>query len=74
MTLIILFAFPKIRGNFMSTIEPVPTGSTEGPERVPMMQQILDNPFLLLFLGVTIPTVLYILWGVMEIASIPLAK
>ncbi len=39
-----------------------------------MMQRILDNPFLLLFLGVTIPTVLFILWGVMEIASIPLAK
>jgi len=44
------------------------------PERVPLMQRILDNPFLLLFLGVTIPTVLYILWGVMEVASIPLAK
>ena len=44
------------------------------PERIPMMQRILDNPFLLLFLGVTIPTVLYILWGVMEIASIPLAR
>ena len=58
----------------MSTLEPVPTGSTERPERIPMMQRILDNPFLLLFLGVTIPTVLYILWGVMEIASIPLAK
>ena len=43
-------------------------------ERVPAMQRILDNPFLLLFLGVTIPTVLYLLWGVMEIASIPLAK
>ena len=43
-------------------------------ERIPVMQRILDNPFLLLFLGVTIPTVLYILWGVMEIASIPLAK
>lgn len=42
--------------------------------RIPMMQRVLDNPFLLLFLGVTIPTVLYILWGVMEIASIPLAK
>jgi hypothetical protein len=27
-----------------------------------------------LFLGVTLPTVLYILWGVMEVASIPLAK
>ena len=45
-----------------------------GSERVPMMQRILDDPFLLLFLGVTIPTVLYILWGVMEIASVPLAK
>ena len=43
-------------------------------ERVPMMQRILDNPFLLLFLGVTIPTVLDILWGVMEVASVPLAK
>jgi len=43
-------------------------------DRMPMMQRILDNPFLLLFLGVVIPTVLYILWGVMEIASVPLAK
>jgi len=43
-------------------------------ERIPIMQRILDNPFLLLFLGVTIPTVLYILWGVMEVASVPLAK
>ena len=44
------------------------------PERIPVMQRILDNPFLLLFLGVTIPTVLYIIWGVMEVASVPLAK
>lgn len=43
-------------------------------ERVPVMQQVLDNPFLLLFLGITIPTVLYILWGVMEIANIPVAR
>lgn len=43
-------------------------------ERVPVMQRILDNPFLLLFLGVTLPTVLYVIWGVMEVASIPLAK
>ncbi len=40
-------------------------------ERIPVMQQILDNPFLLLFLGITIPTVFYILWGVMEIATVP---
>ncbi len=43
-------------------------------ERIPTMQRILDNPFLLLFLGITIPTVLYVVWGVMEVASIPLAK
>lgn len=44
-----------------------------GHERVPVMQQLLDNPFLLLFLGVAIPTVLYLMWGVMEIAQIPIA-
>lgn len=49
-------------------------GATERAERIPFMQRVLDNPFLLLFLGVTIPAVLYTLWGVMEIASIPLAK
>jgi len=43
-------------------------------ETVPVMQRVLDNPFLLLFLGVTMPTVFYILWGVMEIVTIPLAK
>lgn len=58
----------------MPTTQPPPTKSAETLERIPVMQRVLDNPFLLLFLGVTIPTVLYILWGVMEVASIPLAK
>ncbi len=58
----------------MTTTEPAPAGATQPPERIPMMQRVLDNPFLLLFLGVTIPTVLYLIWGVMEVASIPLAK
>ena len=44
------------------------------PERIPFMQRVLDNPFLLLFLGVTIPAVLYVIWGVMEIVQIPIAK
>ena len=43
-------------------------------EKVPAMQRVLDNPFLLLFLGVVFPTVFYILWGIMEIVTIPLAK
>ncbi len=48
--------------------------SNENEEKIPVMQQILDNPFLLLFLGVTIPTVFYVIWGVMEIVAIPIAK
>ena len=43
-------------------------------ERIPVMQRILDNPFLLLFLGVVMPTVFYVIWGIMEIVTIPIAK
>ena len=47
-------------------------GSPED-EQIPLMQRILDNPFLLLFLGVAVPTVFYIIWGIMEITQIPIA-
>ncbi len=57
--------------NDSTTLQAEP--GSEG-EKVPVMQQILDNPFLLLFIGVTMPTVFYILWGVMEIVTIPIAK
>ncbi len=43
-------------------------------EPVPAMQQLLDNPFLLLFLGVMIPMVVYTVWGVFDILTVPLAK
>ena len=43
-------------------------------ERIPVMQRILDNPFLLLFLGVVVPTVFYVIWGVIEIVQIPIAQ
>lgn len=43
------------------------------PEHIPFFQRVLDNPFLLLFLGIVMPTVFYILWGIMEIATIPVA-
>lgn len=45
----------------------------ESDEPVPVMQRILDNPFLLLFIGVVMPTVFYIIWGIMEIVTIPIA-
>ena len=44
------------------------------PPRVPVMQRILENPFLLLFIGVVVPAVFYIIWGVMEIVTIPVAR
>ena len=44
------------------------------PERIPFFQRMLDNPFLLLFIGVVMPTVFYILWGIMEVATIPVAE
>ncbi len=47
---------------------------SQAAERIPFMQRLLDDPFLLLFLGVVVPTVLYLLWGVMEVASVPIAR
>jgi hypothetical protein len=47
--------------------------SASHEERVPFMQRLLDNPFLLLFLGVVMPTILYIVWGIMELVGIPVA-
>jgi hypothetical protein len=44
----------------------------QGP--VPFMQRVLDNPFLLLFLGVAMPAVLYLMWGLMELTQVPLAQ
>ncbi len=49
---------------------------TEGegtPEKIPAFQLMLDNPFLLLFLGIAMPTVFYIVWGVMEMVAIPIS-
>ncbi len=43
-------------------------------ERVPVMQRVLDNHFLLVFIGVTVPTVFYVIWGLIEITLMPIAK
>jgi hypothetical protein len=51
-----------------------PTSPSEGEnERIPGMQSLLDNPFLLLFIGVAMPTVFYLIWGIMEIVTLPVA-
>jgi hypothetical protein len=40
---------------------------------IPVMQRILDNPFILLFIGIAIPTLTYIVWGIMQLVSLPIA-
>jgi len=40
---------------------------------IPFMQKLLDNSFLLLFIGVLVPTVTYLIWGIMELISLPIA-
>jgi hypothetical protein len=49
-----------------------PSGGADEP--IPFMQRLLDNHFLLLALGVAIPAVLYVVWGIIEVANIPLAQ
>ena len=49
-------------------------GQSGGDEPIPLMQRVLDNPFLLLFLGVTVPAVLYLIWGIINIVQIPIAE
>ncbi len=50
------------------------SGAPEGSAaKIPFMQRLLDNPFMLLFLGVVIPTVFYLIWGILEVAQIPIA-
>ena len=41
---------------------------------VSFMQQLLDNPFALLFIGILVPTVTYLIWGIVELVSLPIAK
>lgn len=43
-------------------------------ERIPAMQSLLDNHFLLLFIGVAMPAVFYIIWGIMEVVTVPIAQ
>ena len=57
----------------MST-EDLEQSNNQETVRIPIMQRVLDNPFLLLFIGVVVPTVFYVIWGIMEIVTIPIAN
>jgi hypothetical protein len=46
----------------------------ERETRTPLMQTVFDNVFLLVVIGLVVPVVFYTIWGLLEIASIPLAR
>lgn len=50
----------------------VTEGEPEGP--VHWLQKLLDNPWLLLFLGVVIPTLSYTVWGWVELVLMKKAE
>jgi hypothetical protein len=46
--------------------------SSEVPQRPIAWQQVIfDDIFLILMLGLVIPTLFYLVWGLMDLASVP---
>lgn len=41
---------------------------------LPWQQAVLDDVFLLMVFGLVVPTLFYIVWGLIELASLPLFK
>jgi len=41
-------------------------------ERIPLGQVLLDDIFLLLALGLGVPLILYIVWGIWDLTQVPL--
>ncbi len=47
-------------------------GREERSERVPWPQLLLDDIFLILMVGLVIPTLFYLIWGLIDLGFIPL--
>jgi hypothetical protein len=50
------------------------TARDEEKSQVPLAQVFFDNIFLLLVLGLAVPVVFYTIWGLFEIATIPVVR
>jgi hypothetical protein len=52
--------------------DPSASATQDGPkERLPWQQFLLDDIFLLTMAGLVVPTLLYIVWGLMELSNVP---
>lgn len=50
-------------------MNPTPTSHEE--EQIPMIQRLFENIWFLLLLGTVVPTVLYTVWGLVELVVLP---
>jgi len=50
-----------------------PNKNSIDESEVPFMQKLLDNSFVLLFIGILVPSATYLIWGIMELVSVPIA-
>jgi hypothetical protein len=44
----------------------------QGQDRPRWQQIIFDDIFLILMLGLVVPTLFYLVWGLMDLASVPI--
>lgn len=51
--------------------DPAPDAEPTPEERPHWLQRLMDNPWLLLVLGLAVPLLSYTLWGWIELASLP---
>ncbi len=47
-------------------------GHEDRPQRVPWQQVLLDDIFLILMAGLVVPTLFYLIWGLIDLGFIPL--
>ncbi len=52
----------------MASSEPVEKGQP------PFLQRLFDSPFVLLILGIVVMFAFYTIWGLVEIAQLPVSK
>ncbi len=50
----------------------VDANQSPDPQRPRWQQVIFDDIFLILMLGLVVPTLFYLVWGLMDLASVPI--
>ncbi len=52
--------------------EAVTPGAGDDSEKIPLGQVFLDDIFLLFLLGMSVPLILYIVWGLLDLLNVPI--